>query len=258
MRKNAETPPRGKGLRVMRRPVGKTSLVLVKSPRRLSDDESVAVREVAARSRARMKELFGKNACSYADIGDDPAWIEKRLSPTGARLSLSDALRILKGLELHAAPFSPRESRNVEVNEVLWWIRYARMRLLEPYDIHPEYDAIASAMRRVLFESGAVDDVDDPRVEEALRPFRDLLRSVCEELVATVADGEVLATLDLMPDSVTEGKLRERRSTASDGSTMSTFEGNSRAWLDEFMPPTRTFLTKINASASNVEREDRG
>lgn len=199
-----------------------------------------------------MKELFGKNACSYADIGD-PAWVQKKLSRTSARWSLRDALRILGGLESYAAPFSLREGRKVDVNELLFSIRDARMKLLARYDIHPEYDEIAEDMRRVLLESGAVSSMHDPRLEEALRSFRDLLRAVPEQLTVTDADGKELATIALMPDPATKGKLRERRSTALDGSTMSSFEGDPRAWMEPFLAaPMRGRINRDLAPSEGV------
>ena len=231
------TRPRGKGLRISRRTNAAAPGVPEYVPRSLSDHDTGMVRDTVAHVRARMKELFGVNEGKIVDLRDlDHEWVKKKLAPSEA-LSLSNALRILNALESYVAPFSPLERRNGDVNEVLFWIRKTRMELLEAYDIHPEYEAIATAMRQVLMESGAVDSAHDPRIEQALRPFRDLLRSVREQLVVADADGDALATLDLMPDPLTEGKLRTRRYTAVDGSTVSTFEGGSQDWMKQFTAP---------------------
>lgn len=253
MREKAARPARGKGLRITRLDEDLRPLVKAYSPCRLSGHENEAMRHIAARTRARMKELFGKNSCSYADIGD-AAWVQKKLSPTSPRWSLSDALRIFNGLEAYVAPFSPCENRNADVNEVLSWIRRARMELLEQYYIHPEYEAIAAAIRRVLIDSGAVDSIHDPRVEDAIRPFRELLRAIRERLEVTTDDGGVLTTVHLLTDPANQ-KLREHRTTANDGSTMSTFEGDPNAWMEPFMIPAVPVRINPNPGAKRVQSE---
>lgn len=231
---------RGKGARIKRAAIDGSGTPQELVPRPLSKDDDRVVREVVARARTRLRESLGTTACRYAAIDDDAQWVEERLRARSRRWSLADALRILRGIESYALPHSPKEKRNAEVNEVLRRVRSARMRLLEAYSLHPEYSGIADLIRRVAIESGAVEYESDPRVESVLRPLRDLLGSVHERVVVASADAdqEALAVVDFLPDAATKGKLREHRTTAKDGSTMSTFEGDPRAWMEPFTAPS--------------------
>jgi hypothetical protein len=264
MEKRDDVAPSGRRSRIRRDTGNETRGVIEYPPRALSDDveidgekvdgEKTEVRRIVARVRKRMKEILGKKAARIVDIGD-PEWVKKTLAPS-TPLSLSNALRLLSGLESYVAPFSPRESRNDDVNEVLFWIRDARMRLLGHYELHPEYRELADRITRMLVESGAVENEYDQRIESVLRPLRELLRSVREQLTVMDAGGDALASVDLLPDQAAGGKLRERRSTAQDGSTVSYFDGDDPGvCMESFRAPSFVARINPNPGAKRVQSE---